>query len=598
MTLLWTVLLFATFTGPAYAADDVTIQLSIDRAKIGIDETAVLTLSVSNASQQQLPEPNLPPLPQFDIYSAGSSTNLTITNGVSEYSQSYNYVLSPKKVGTFPIRSAWIVVGNKRIASNELNLVVVGTAEQAAGPIGQEGSDDKGTAKDIFLYAEVANKDTYVDEQVTLIVKLCRAISTLSQPDYTPPHTPDFWSNDIPPQKQYYQVLNGRRYFINEIRTALFPTKPGKLKIGTARVSVTVPERSRRRNRDPFSLFDNFFQQGKNVTVKSKPITVNVKTLPMEGKTAQFSGGVGSYKISSMVDKTEVEVNEAITMTVKIRGTGNIKSIPEPTIPELDGFRIEKSSSDFKMSNVGLEMGGTKTFEYILIPRLPGYHQVKPITLNFFDPKKKKYFTAETRPVDLIVKQGEVISTSDIPYNMVSGQTINLNEKDIRYIITENSKLTPRGRILLNSPGFLTALALPLVVMLGGMIDIRRKRRLTKDVAYARLKRANAMARKRLKKAEEYLNGNDDSAFYAELSGVAYRYIADKFNLSAHGLTSDTVHEILKKHDVSEQLQNDTLAILSQADFGRFAGGAGKENSRKELFEKAKKVIVSLEDVL
>jgi hypothetical protein len=332
---------------PVCGQDEIEIELSLDRNKIGMNETATLTVIVTGSGQQQLPEPKLPPLPQFQIFSAGSSTSLQIINGVMSSSVKYNYILSPKKEGTFPIRSATMLVNGKRYVSNELNITIVKTAEDASGPGTGDKLDGDGKAKDMFLTAEVDKKTAYVDEQVTLYVRFHKAIKTLSSPDYFPPQTPGFWTNDIPPQKQYYQVINGRRYLVNELRTALFPTKPGNLSISPARVTVTVPDRSRRRSRDPFSFFDGVFEQGKRVELKSKPLTVKVKPLPLEGKTDNFSGGVGSYRISATVDKTEVEVNEAITLTVKISGRGNVKSIPEPSLPTMDGFtRLSPDRAD------------------------------------------------------------------------------------------------------------------------------------------------------------------------------------------------------------------------------------------------------------
>ena len=579
----------------AFGQGDLTIQMSLDRSTIGMGESALLSLSVSG-NTQNLPEPNLPPLPQFEIFSSGNSTSIQVINGVVSSSMTYNYMLFPKKEGTFPIRAASMVVNGKRYESNELTITVSagGAGSRPAEPSEEQSIDEKGGERDVFLTAEVDNKSAYVDEQVTLRIKFFRAIKILSTPEYDAPQTPDFWTQDIPPQKQYYQVVNGRSYLVTEVRTALFPTKPGILKIGVARVTVTVPDRSRQRTRDPFSLFDDVFSQGRQMSVQSQLLSVNVRTLPVEGKTSQFSGGVGSYQISAEVDKTEVQVNEAITLTVKITGQGNVKSIPEPTLPAMDGFRVEKASSDFKMTNQDEKLGGSKTYEYLLIPRIPGYQKVASIVLNYFDPDKGIYKTTSTEPIELMVNQGEAAAAADIPYNMVAGQTINLKETDIRFIKAENGHLSRRGHILLTSPLFLIFLALPLMAVLGGFIDIQRKHRLQSDVAYARRRRAASEAKRRLKMAEKHLKENNGSAFYGELSAAAFQFIADKFNISAQGLTSDGVRDLLTQKSTPTELLGETLDLIRQADFGRFAGKAGAENNMHALFEQAHRVIIGL----
>lgn len=560
-------------------------------------ESATLTVSISASGQKQLPPPTLPTLEQFDVVPAGTASNYQIMNGAVSFSQSYNFILSPRQEGTFPIRPCWVVINGKRYESNEVTLKVAKAGTPSGSP-GKSALDASGSTRDLFLTAEVDKKSAFVDEQVTLHIKFFRGIKVLSTPDYTPPPTPDFWSSDIPPQKQYYQTVNGRDYLVNEIKVALFPTKPGRLTIGQAHITATVPERSQTRSRDPFSFFDDMFQQGKNVDIASQPLAVDVKPLPDEGKPAAFSGGVGNYKISAEVDKTDAEVNQAITLTVKISGRGNVKSMPEPILPRLDDYRVEKSNSDQKIANVDEEVGGTKSFDYVLIPRLPGRHTIEPIILNYFDPAKKAYASVQTEPITLNIKQGELASSGEIPYNMVSGQTINLKETDIRFIKPSHGPWRRVGGMLLTSPLFLTITIIPALAVLGGLVDVRRRRRLTGDIAYARLRKANAVANKRLKKTEELMSGSDSAAFYAELSGVILQFIADKFNLSAMGLTSERVDELLRQKGTAEALCGEVQGILKEADFGRFAGSAGSPQAKQELYDRARSAVVGLEEAL
>jgi len=592
--------LVCLWAGPSIMAqdDDISISISLSRDKISLSETTLLSVVVQADGQRDLPTPKLPPLPYFEIFEAGSSTNFEMVNGKVTYAKTLNYLLSPKKVGTFPVRSAHAVVDGKRYESNQLRIEVTEPSKSSESQTEQRATDAGGKSRDLFLTAEVDKKNPFVDEQVTLIIKFFRGIKVNSTPDYTPPQTPGFWSNDIPPQKQYYQTINGRDYLVNEIRTALFPTKPGSLVIEPAQVDVVVPDRSRSRSRDPFSLLDNMLQRGKSVTVRSDLLTVDVKPLPTAGKTADFSGGVGSYKISDSVDKTKVVVNEAVTLTVKISGQGNVKSIPEPILPRLDDFRVEKSASDFNVENLGNEIGGTKTFEYVLIPRLPGTHTIKPLSLNYFDPKARQYKTVSTNEITLKVGQGELTAGAEIPYNPVSGQTLNLKETDIRYIKTKNGHLTKRESVIITSPVFYTVLALPAVVLIGGIFDSRRRRKLAGDRGYARLRRARAEAKKRLKAAQELLTAGDDNAFYAEISAAILQYIADKSNLSAHGMTSDGVDELLKEKQVDEAVRKEIQELVQHADFGRFAGNARGESSPQDIYDRTAKVLADLEGAL
>lgn len=573
------------------------MELNLDRGTIGLDESVRLSITINCDQKTNMPRPKLPPLSQFDVQGSGSATNLQIINGEISYSLTYNYSLRPKRVGTFPIHKSWLVFDGQRYESNATSLKVVKSAAIAAGQAGREATGSSGKAKDLFLTAELDKKTAYVDEQVTLLVKFYRAIRLLSTPDYTPPQTADFWPHDITPQKRYSQILNGREYAVTEIRRALFPTKPGNLKISEARVTATVPDK-RGSNQNRTSLWGNIFQQGRNITIRSKPLSIDVKPLPKEGKRADFSGGVGSYKILATIDKNEVEVNEGLTLRVKISGRGNVKSIPEPKLPQLPDFRVEKSSSDFSLNFVDNKMGGSKYFEYLLIPRLPGAQKIKAVTLNYFDPNLKRYQTASSRPINLMVNKGELAENNDVPYNMVSGQTLNLTETDIRFIKPGTGTLHEMGDILLFSPVAATTLAIPILAMIGGLIDIRRRQHLAGNVAYARMRKARKEAAKRLKTAESYLSQNEVSSFYGELSAAVYQLLGDKLNLSAQGLTTDRVREELTRQSVATELIEQTIKVINLADFGRFAGGAAQSDDHSEQLSQARDLIMKLAEAL
>ncbi|MFH1699942.1 MAG: BatD family protein [Candidatus Zixiibacteriota bacterium] len=589
---------FCFATDYSFAAEDIKLELSLDRDKIGQEEMSTLSLKVITTKQLDLPEPKLPPMPMFDIFPSGTSSMYNQTNNEVIITLTYNYVLSPKRTGKFPIRSAWLVYDNERYESNELMIEVVGSAEEASGPLGNQSLNEDGQNKEVFMTAEVDKTEAYVDEQITLSVKFYR-LSRISNPQaqYDAPSVTDFWPIDIPPQKTYNQIINGKEYAVVELRQALFPTKPGKLTIGPARITASIPERQGQRNRDPFSLFDNIFTPTKRVQIKSNSVTINVKPLPAAGKTGEFSGAVGDYRITASVDKSEVEVNEAITLTVKIAGRGNTRSIPEPQFPSLDNFRFEKSSSDLKPANIGNEIGGTKTFEYLLIPKLPGVQTIEPLELTFFDPAAGRYRVVQTSTITFNVKQGELTAGSDIPYNPVADQIIDLHATDIRHIRTENGSLYPIGRVLLTSPYFLCAVALPAMILLGGFVDVRRRQKLQGDIAYARSRRAKRAVRKRLKAAESCLSKHEEE-FFAELSGAVFQYVGDKLNRSEYGLTSESLDALLVENGIAEDVREEIREVLKRADFGRFAGSSIDKTARQVLFDKTEKAILKLEDEL
>ncbi len=331
------------------AQDNISLRMEMSRDTIDISQQAVLTISVSGA-KQDIPAPELPDLSMFNVYSQGTSTNISIVNGKMQTSYTYQYLLQPKKAGIFPISAASIVYNRGKYLSNELALTVIDSDANRRVPrsLKEEGVTTSGEERDMFLTSEVDKKSAFVNEQITLRLKFYHAVQLYSQPEYTAPQTTDFWSDMLEPQKTYFDTVNGRRYRVIEIATALFPTRSGDLTIGPAMLTASIASRRTPNRKDPFSVFDDFFGQAESQTVRSRPITVKILPLPEENRPTNFTGTVGNFSIEASPDKTNVDMNQPVTVTYKIDGTGNIKTVAEPNIGDLTDFRIYRASTDEK----------------------------------------------------------------------------------------------------------------------------------------------------------------------------------------------------------------------------------------------------------
>lgn len=114
----------------ASAQDDISVEMTVSSTNVRIDEQLYLTVKVSGP-RQDLPQPQLPSMVMFDAYSQGTSTNISIVNGKVESSLLYNYLLIPKKEGTFVIKPAAVIFNHKRYESNEVSIQVVGSGGTA-----------------------------------------------------------------------------------------------------------------------------------------------------------------------------------------------------------------------------------------------------------------------------------------------------------------------------------------------------------------------------------------------------------------------------------------------------------------------------------
>ena len=84
------------------------MSVGLNRDTIGLDETAVLEVSISG-NTQDIPRPNMPTLPTFEVYSQGQSSSISIVNGAVESSVTYRYMVMPQQAGSFMIENVSVV---------------------------------------------------------------------------------------------------------------------------------------------------------------------------------------------------------------------------------------------------------------------------------------------------------------------------------------------------------------------------------------------------------------------------------------------------------------------------------------------------------
>jgi hypothetical protein len=582
------------------SAQNISFDASVDRTEVGVGEQITLTVSVSG-DVKSIPEPDLPSLDEFSVYSAGRSQNFTYVNGRLSASVTFNYVLVPRKAGELTIGPASIKLDGKTYQTSPIQITVAsqGEAPAAATPSGQDEKTVKQQlrGKDIFMETVVDKKKVYVNEQIVLTLRFYQSIRLFDNPEYTPPSLTGFWAEDLPPKRQYHKVINGTQYLVQEIKTALFPTSTGKLTVGPAELKCVV-EDADRFSRDPFAMFDrdlfSLLRQGKPKILKSEPIQIEVLPTPEIDRPATFIGTVGDYSMKVGVDKSEVEVGQPVTLKAKISGSGNIKSVGKPVIAELPDFRTYSSGSSENVSKQNYQVQGTKTYEDVLIPKNAGKYTIPPVEFSFFNPNAKSYKTLKSEPILLTVLPPS--QASPVEMAQLSRQEIGRAAKDIRYIKLSAGELKNGGGDLYRKPLFLLLQLIPLLAFAVSWRYQKEREKINSDIGYARQRRAHKLAQKRLKGASRLISEGSSEEFYCEVARASLQFIGDKLNLPGYGLTKDRIEDELARREVNKEKIDHLTKLLDSCDFGRFAPGSSTVEEMKGFLKQAEKVIADLED--
>ena len=122
----------------------------------------------------------------------------------------------------------------------------------------------------------------------------------------------------------------------------------------------------------------------------------------------------------------------------------------------------------------------------------------------------------------------------------------------------------------------------------------KNREKMKQDTAATRNKKAERVAKGRLKKAFQYLKVKDQDHFYVEMSQALWGYIADKMGIEQSKLSMDTVSEAMKEKNVDEELTNQFVEALNSCEFARFAPGDA-EAKMDDLYQKGLEVITKAE---
>jgi len=579
----------------AQTSPQLEVVVTLSQETIGLDEQAILEVEVKG-STQDMPSPSLPTLPMFEIYSQGRSTNISYVNGVVEASVTNRYLLVPSKAGTYPIENISVVYQNRRYVGNSVTLTVVSRGASVSPQLERRALDTVGNSKDYFLEASVDNRNPYVSQQVTLTLKLFIAVQYYGSPELVEPTTTGFWTELLGTRGPYQQRVNDRTYRVIERKYALFPTATGEQTIGRATITVTVQSRQQNQRRDPFDIF-GMLGAGEEVQIRSQSLTVNVKSLPVEGRPGDFSGTVGRFTLKATPTKREVEVNQPVSVNFLINGVGNIKSVAEPVIPDLPDFRVYKASSNESVSKLDERLGGTRTFEEVFIPKRPGQLVVPAVSFSYFDPEAGQYRTARTEPITLnVIRTEGYAAAQEVPYSAPDSK-ISADARDIRYIKEDPGDLGHREGLLLTSPLYLMVNAAPVLALMVAVLLRRRREKLSGDIGYARSRRASREARRRLARAAQLATVSTSEQFFGESGQALLSFISDKLNVSPHGLTSDRIQDLLVDHSADPKLVQDILAFLDRCSFARYAPASVSQSDIDQALADAEQLMMRLEEV-
>lgn len=573
------ILLFVSFLG-LQAANDIRFVIDVPPTVVK-GERFYLSYILDGAEGSNINVPEqiegfkvlYGPVPQ--VASSMVNNNGRIT---SSYTVTYVYTVEAVEEGTYTMPSASIVANGRNYKSNTAKVKVLPPDKNATQQKGQPvermtstSTADKISEDDVFIRAIFSK--TKVNEQEAVVVTF-RFYSTLPIVRYIESNFPEFegfimeeFDSRI---NRYVDVENykGRNYNVYDVKkTLLFPQRSGKITIPSGSVTMVLVVPTGQMVRDFFG--SKMINAEVQKTFRSSPVVVDVEKLP-EGKPLNFSGGVGVLSMKSSITSTKIKANEAITLKVDISGTGNLKLIKTPEVKAPKEFEAydPKVTNDFKTTTDG--QAGTKSIEYLFIPRQPGKYTIPETTISYFDTSTRQYKTLKAPAYEIDVDKDPNAGTAQSATSYINQKEVEV-EQDIRYLKTRDIEFRSHSDFFIGSMANFLWYVVPMLLLAISVVMYRKQIQANADIARMKTKKANKVASRRLKLVNKYLKNHDKDKFYEESLRAMWGYLSDKLTIPIANLNRENVETELRTYGVGDELIGRFIAVIDSCEFARYA---------------------------
>jgi hypothetical protein len=589
LLIIITALLLTLTTGAATLA--LSAEIIVDRNSLAVGDS--LQLQVSVAGSTSATPPRFKAVGGLQIVYHGPSTSVQIINGRVSASTTFNYSALATQTGTYSLGPLTVKAGGKTIQTNRVQVTVTAAAtppvpaqQSAPAQIATDPSDpvDSQLKKRLFLTMDLPRTSFYSGETVKTTIRLYTGGIEIQDVHYPTIKAADGCQVEIGKPTESRRNLNGIQFKVVEFPTTISFIKTGHLQLGPATLECNALVQ--RRSNDSF--FDDFFNNYEQYpqSLASKSFQVTIKALPPP--PAGFSGGIGRFSLAATAMPQEVLAGDPITVQATVTGRGNLASIGAPTIGNATGLKVYDAQRKTTKKEAGF--GNKALFEQIIFPLKTQVTAIGPYSLVYFDPEQGRYQTARAAAIPVKVKPNPNfnLSVAGKPVDSASNQL----GQGLVYIKDTPGRLRLKNAAVTRQIWFWLLQLLPLAAIGGAFFFRRYQEQQNSDTPLARALRADRHAGKALHQISKLLENSAYDEYLDELHRIFREYLADKFHLTAGGITGSVTNQLAATGVAETTLQN-IAAFFEQYDRYRFTGAKLSKADTAQLTELVVTVITA-----
>jgi BatD DUF11 like domain len=589
--------LIVLLAAEALGASDLQFYMTVDRNRVGLEDTFRVEVVVGNAPQGA--ELSFPPARDFEVLGRSESTQMSFSTGSGGSGhitaiRKHTLTLRATRLGKLTIPPAVLRAGGADHRTEALTIEVVKGRLAAPRASRQTGNlfglppgfglpdddlaepfqepDVPASDSDLFVRAALDKPEVFVGEQMTYSLHIYSRLDLSSVDNVKPPKLDGFYSTDVkvpntltPEQR----VLNGIPYRQYLLRSrALFPLKVGPATIEPAEVDITT----------------GVFFAGRRVTRRSNPLSVKVLPLPPGGS----SGLVGQWRLAREVSQTQVGLGDPLQVKLRLTGKGNVQAAALPGLKAPPGLKAYEPETRDHTEVRGNAIYGERVVEYTLLPQQTGTFELPALTLEYFDPATRAWASSRVDPVTITVSASASGAAAALPGQATTpdaakNQLVGGGLKALRH----QASFSGPPRPLYARGWFLPTVVAPIGLgLLLGVVGLARGALRRQSPQALRRQQAKA-AQRRLQAARKLAAGASATDFYAEVERALLGFLEAQLSTPLASLTRPELAERLAAAEVPETERARILAVLERCDLGRYAREASEGPARQHALEDA-----------
>lgn len=395
--ILYLLSLFIFLEAQAFAE----VIASVDKNPVVANESFVLTITADDDIESNALDTSAL-LKDFIVGRTSVSSQTSMVNFKTSHLTKWTTVLIAKHEGSYTIPS-FSIDGQ---TTQPITIKVVSATNASVD-----------SQQDIFITNDISAKEIFVQQQITLTVKL-HFSSELKRGSLTEPSLTGANIVQIGKDIENETLINGRRYRVIERTYAISPQQSGDFVIKSPLFSGEIMQPSTRRS--------NFlsFAETKPVSIIGEEIAISVKPIPTNYQGIWLPSELIALHQEWQPEAREFKVGEPITRVITLTAAGLSKEqLPLIDMEVPNGLKVYPDQAELHTGINNNRLVSQKVRNFAIVASKPGNYLLPEITIPWWNTQTNRIEHAKIPAEQIIIAPNAEIPQNNIPVDSMVNKT-------------------------------------------------------------------------------------------------------------------------------------------------------------------------------